>query len=303
MRLLCAIAGVSRGGYYKFHTRVKSQKQVQDEVIVEAMRGIQERLHRSVGYRKMVPLLRKTANLEVGTTRVRRLMKENGLESAVRIKRFSDEVYIRRRKMRESLPPDLIQRKFFALAPYQRMMEDIITVPCLEGKIYLNSIADFFNGEILAYHLSLKIDTALCVDTLDKLGKAIDTQGAILHSDGGTTYISYGYRNKANELGLRMSLGSVGDCYDNAAMESLNGIIKTECLYCQFGKTNIINRRVARSVIISAIDEFMFYYNNERPKARLGYLSPVEFRLENPSGTYLAPLELTTNLSMDNDYF
>ena len=155
----------------------------------------------------------------------------------------------------------------------------------------------------MAYHLSLKIDTALCVDTLDKLGKAIDTQGAILHSDGGTTYISYGYRNKANELGLRMSLGSVGDCYDNAAMESLNGIIKTECLYCQFGKTNIINRRVARSVIISAIDEFMFYYNNERPKARLGYLSPVEFRLENPSGTYLAPLELTTNLSMDNDYF
>lgn len=113
-------------------------------------------------------------------------------------------------------------------------MVGIIVLPCLEGRIYLNSIADLFNGEILAYHYSLKVDTVLCIDTLEKLAKAIDTRSVILHSDGGSTYMSYDYRNKAQELALRMSLGNIGDCYDNAAMESLNGIIKTGCLYCRF---------------------------------------------------------------------
>lgn len=115
--------------------------------------------------------------------------------------------------------------------------------------------------------------------------------------------MSYDYRNKAQELGLRMSLGSIGDCYDNAAMESLNSIIKTECLYCRFGKTNVLNRRISRNEIISAIDEFMPYYNNERPKKRFGSLSPVEFRLQNSLGTYLAPLGLTTDITADNDCF
>lgn len=86
-------------------------------------------------------------------------------------------------------------------------------------------------------------------------------------------------------------------------MESLNGTIKTECLYCHFGKTSVLNRRIPRNEIISAIDEFMPYYNNERPKKHLGFLSPVEFRLQNFLGTYLAPLELTTDITADNDCF
>lgn len=302
MRLLCAIAGVSRGGYYKYLTRPKSVKQQQDEVIVGVITAIQKRLHRSVGYRKMVPLLKKEAGLEVGSTRARRLMRENDLKSAVRIKKHSDEVYIRRRKAREALPPDLIQRNFFATAPYKRLVTDIAVLPCLEGKMYLNSIADLYNGEILAHHKSLYIDTKLCIDTLEKLGKAIDIRGAIIHSDGGPAYMSYAYRAKAEELGLTMSLGTTGDCYDNAAMESLNGIIKTECLYCRFGKTNVLNRRVPRNEIISAIDEFIPYYNNERPKERLGFLSPVEFRLQNPAGTAPAPQGLTTNLLLSDDW-
>lgn len=103
--------------------------------------------------------------------------------------------------MRQSLPSDLIRRNFFALVPYQRLMADIIVLPCLEGRIYLNSIADLFNGEILAYHYSLKVDTALCIDTLEKLAKAIDTRGAILHSDGGSTYIVLCLSNQSSRVG------------------------------------------------------------------------------------------------------
>ena len=69
-------------------------------------------------------------------------------------------------------------------------------------------------------------------------------------------------------------------------MESLNGIIKTECLYCRFGKSAIRNRRIPKREVIAAVVEFIAFYNTKRPKERLGFLSPVEFRLRNPKGIY-----------------
>ena len=70
-------------------------------------------------------------------------------------------------------------------------------------------------------------------------------------------------------------------------MESLNGIIKTESLYCRFGKTRVKDRRVPVALLKSAVIEFIDYYNTRRPKKKLGFLSPVEFRKQNPRGTYL----------------
>ena len=79
-------------------------------------------------------------------------------------------------------------------------------------------------------------------------------------------------------------------CYDNAAIESLNGIIKTEALYCRFGKTRVKDRRIPVAQLKSAVIEFIDYYNNRRPKRKLGFLSPGEFRKQNPKGTYLMVL-------------
>ena len=223
----------------------------------------------------------------VGSRRLRRLMRESNLQSTVRARKYSDEVYVRRRKMRASFPPDLIKRNFFALAPRTKLVVDITYLPCLEGTVYLNTIADLFNAEIVAYHYSLNIDTKLCLDTINQLQQKIgETEGVILHSDAGSTYLSYAYRERLSTLGIRMSLGSRGDCYDNAAMESLNGIIKTECLYSRFGKTNTINRRISQNEIILSVVEFIKFYNHKRPKERLGFLSPVEFRKLNSKGTY-----------------
>lgn len=196
--------------------------------------------------------------------------------------------------MREELPPDLIRRGFFALEPYKRLVEDITYLPCLEQTMYLNLIEDLFNGEILAYAISDSADSQLCTDTVLSLaGKAKDLIGAILHSDGGSSYMSYAYRGLLEHLGIRMSLGKTGICYDNAAMESLNGIIKTECLYCRFGKSNVKNGKIPKLEIIQAVVEFIEFYNTTRPKERLGFLSPGEFKHRNPMGTYpvLVPKE------------
>ena len=87
--------------------------------------------------------------------------------------------------------------------------------------------------------------------------------------------------------GMRLSVGTKGDCYDNAAIESLNGIIKTEALYCRCGKTKVKEKQISIDEIRMAAIEFIEYYNNQRPKEHLGWMSPVEFRMRNPCGTYL----------------
>jgi transposase InsO family protein len=69
-------------------------------------------------------------------------------------------------------------------------------------------------------------------------------------------------------------------------VESLNGIIKTECLYCRFGKSNVVNRRIPKKDVMAAVNEFIDFYNKNWPKQKLGFLSPLQFRLQNPKGTY-----------------
>ena len=224
----------------------------------------------------------------VNSKHILRLMRENDLLSAVRRRKYSDEVYARRRELKGLTPPDLIQRWFFALEPRKRLVEDITYLPGKERTEYLNAIEDLFNGEILAWSISTSPDALLCTTKVKKLceiwGECFS--GTILHSDLGSSYMSYDYMKELDDHGFRMSVGKKGCCYDNAAMESLNGIVKTESLYCRFGKTKVKEKRIPIEEIRNAAIAYIDYYNNERPKKALGWMSPVEFRLRNPRGTY-----------------
>ena len=91
--------------------------------------------------------------------------------------------------------------------------------------------------------------------------------------------------------GIIQSIGRVATCYDNAPMESLNGIIKTEALYSRFGKTRVKEKRVPIKDIVDEVIRFIEFYNNERPKKYLGWLSPVAFRQQNPKGVYLMVIQ------------
>lgn len=240
----------------------------------------------------MTRLVSKEFGKRINRKRVRRLMKENDLLSCVRRRKWSDEVYAKRREMKANVPPDLIRREFFALEPRKRMLEDITYLPGLEKTMYLNTIEDLYNGEILAYCISASPNAKLCVDTVDALcakwGECF--KGAIIHNDLGSSYVSYEYSTAVKSHGIIQSIGRVSSCYDNAPMESLNGIIKTEALYSRFGKTKVKEKKVPIEDIVEAVRTFINYYNNERPKEANGGLSPVQFRLQNPHGTYLIPI-------------
>lgn len=290
MNLLCRIADVSRKSYYAFLKRPELAED--DAEILGNIIVIQEEHKNGVGYREMTRLVRKRIGRPVNAKRVKRLMKENDLLSSVRTRKFSEEVYARRRELKGRVPPDLIRRRFFSLAPRKRLVEDITYLQGEERVEYLNTISDLFNGEILAWSISTSPDSALCIETIEKLCQTWGDcfQGTIIHSDLGSSYMSYEYMEALKAHGMVMSVGKKGSCYDNAAMESLNGIIKTEALYCRFGKTKVRERRVPIDKLKEAVVKFIEYYNNERPKKRLGWLSPVEFRIRNPKGTYLVPV-------------
>ena len=258
-------------------------------MLLEEIARMQEEHGGCLGYRKMAMELSKKLGIAVNEKRVERLMRENGLLSNVRRKKYSEEVYAARRALRSLRIPDLIGRRFFSFYPRTRFVEDIMYLPAIEGNLYLNTIEDMYNGEIVAWKISEHPDTKLCLDTVDMLASRLGSSvsGIILHSDCGSTYVSYAYRDKLASLGIRMNLGSKGSCYDNAAMESLNGIIKTEALYSEFGKAAVNGRRIHRDDIIRKVEWFIGYYNNSRCKRYLGKLSPVEFRKQNPNGTCL----------------
>lgn len=227
----------------------------------------------------------------VNSKRIRSIMKDNNLRSNVRRMKFSKEVYAARRAMKGNVPADLVKRRFFSLAPLQKLAEDITYLTGCDGTLYLNTIEDMYNGEILSYCISSSPDTSLCIKTVKILHEKFgDLHGVILHTDLGSSYMSAEYRRVAEGFGLRLSTGRTAICYDNAAMESLNGIIKTESLYSRFGKTRVKDRRIPVAQLKAAVIEFIDYYNNERPKKKLGFLSPVEFRKQNPKGTYLMVL-------------
>lgn len=259
-----------------------------DKQLLSLIKEHQKDSYDSVGYREMTRFVNKHTESKVNRKHVLRLMQEHDLLSAVRRKKYSDEVYIKRRELKAQVPPDLIKRNFFALEPRKRMLEDITYLYGKEKKMYLNTIEDLYNGEILAYCISDSPDSKLCIDTVQLLCQTWGEcfEGAILHNDLGSTYVSYEYMEEVKAHGIRQSIGRVATCYDNAAMESLNGIIKTEALYCRFGKTKVKEKRVPINDIVDAVIQFINRYNNERPKESLGGLSPVEFRLQNPKGTY-----------------
>jgi len=255
--------------------------------LIIVIRGLQEVYGNSLGYRKMADRIEDGYGIVLGKKKVLRLMEEAKALSAVRRKHFSEEYYLTRRQMKENAPPDLIGRDFFALESYRRLVCDITYLTGSDETWYLSVVEDLFNGEILAWKIGEHCNARLCVETVEMLEMAVGSlEGCILHSDGGSTYIAYAYREILLSLGIRQSMGIKLTCYDNARVESFNSVFKTEALYAKFGKTKVKTHQVPVRTLVARAEWFIPYYNNERRKDGLNHKTPVGYKKANPKGTY-----------------
>ncbi|EBC1278396.1 IS3 family transposase [Salmonella enterica] len=218
------------------------------------------------GYRRIRLACRNEGVLLNGKT-VRKLMKELGISSLIRVKKYRSY-----KGEQGRICDNLLKRQFDAERPNEKWVTDVTEFKVNGKKLYLSPIMDLYNGEIIAYNLATRplpsmVQTML-TDALKQLPK---DEHPILHSDQGWQYQMSRWQRWLKDSGIVQSMSRRGNCLDNAVIESFFGTLKSECYYLNEYKSVEELKRD----IISYID----YYNNLRIKEKLGGLSPIEYRL------------------------
>jgi putative transposase len=219
------------------------------------------------GYRRVTAAVRHMGN-HVNHKTVQRLMGALGLKSLVRPKRyrsFKGEV--------GRAAPNELQRRFGANSANQKWVTDVTEFNVAGEKLYLSPILDLYNGEIIAFETSKRPVFELVNSMLKKaLAKLSPHEKPMLHSDQGWQYRMPAYQRQLRERELVQSMSRKGNCYDNAAMESFFGVLKSEFFY--------LNRFDSVDALRDGLAEYIHYYNHDRIKLKLKGLSPVQYRTQ-----------------------
>ena len=221
MRRLCAIADVSRKSYYAY---IKHRNVVDEELqrILAFIQQVQAETGFAVGYRHMTQKIRIELCLSVNHKRVHAIMDRYDLLSVVRRKKYTPEQYRRRREMKALIPKNLLNRRFFALRPREVFVGDITYLFCLEQVLYLKTIVDLFNRQVVAWLIGEHCGEDLCSAAVVQLSLECTLEGSLMHSDKGSTYTAYDYQQLLEDLKVIQSCSDKGKCWDNAPMESFH---------------------------------------------------------------------------------
>ena len=211
--------------------------------------------------------------VRVGRKRVARLMKGAGLRDISRRKWIRTTV----RCPGVSPAPDLVDRDFTAPGPDRLWVADITYIPTWAGFLYLAVVIDAWSRRVIGWAIATHLRTELVLDALNMAIWQRRPAQVVHHSDQGTQYTSIAFGSRCRELGVRPSMGSVGDCYDNALAESFFATLECEWLDRHRFKTQAEAR-------MSVFDFIEGFYNPRRRHSSLGYLSPANYerRMEAP---------------------
>ena len=262
---MCRVLGVSTSGYYAWVGREPSKRACEDEVLRKRIEAIHQRSSGTYGRPRVHAELRENG-VRVGCKRVSRLMRQAGLQGASRRKRYRTTV-----RERDARPaPDLVDRKFTVDRPDQLWVADITYIPTGAGFLFLAVVLDAFSRRIVGWAMAHHLRTELVLDALNMALGQRRPKSVIHHSDQGCQYTSIAFGMRCKQAGVRPSMGSVGDCYDNAMCESFFATLECELL----DRKRFANQVEARMAIFEFIEG---WYNSHRRHSSLHYLSPMEF--------------------------
>lgn len=265
--MCCRILGVSRSGYYGWLSRPPSARALSDEVLSEKIALSYTESRRTYGYRRITSDLNDARGESVGRHRVARLMKRAGIQGVTR-RKFCRTT---RRDDRARPAPDLMERNFTASGPDQRWVADITYVPTWAGFLFLAVVLDVFTRQVVGWSMAANQNTELVTRALQMAVRRRRPTGVVVHhSDQGCQYTSYDFAKACRAAHVTRSMGSVGDCFDNAMAESFFATLECELL----DRSVFENRNMARMAIFDYLERF---YNPTRRHSSVGNLSPLEF--------------------------
>lgn len=266
----CAAMEVSTSGFYEWQARVEAGptvRQLADAELVVLIRQLHHDSDGTYGLPRIALALRK-AGVKVNHKKLRRLMREAGIVGRYTPPRLRTTIGGPDHPVIE----DLLRRRFAPGAVDVTWVQDITFVATREGWLYLAGVIDLGSRRLLGYSMADHMRAELVVDALDMAvaarGRA-SMNGTIAHADQGSQYTSHTYLNWLHAHGLRPSLGSVRDCFDNAVAESFWATLKRECINGQIYR----NHSEARRAIFAWINR----YNHRRIHTTLGGLTPTEW--------------------------
>ena len=266
VRTLCRTLHVSPSGYYAWRDRVPAPRALANVVMTERIRAIHTESDQTYGMPKIRAELIEQGEC-ISRKRIARLMRVAGLQGVSRRRGF---VVTTERNQRVRPAPDLVKRKFIAERPNQLWVADMTYVPTWAGFLYLAIVLDVWSRRIVGWSMGEQMTVDL---VLAALNMALDQRkpvGVIHHSDQGSQYTSLAFGGRCRAMGVRPSMGTVGDAYDNAMAESFFASLECELIDRRVFKT----KTEARLAIFTWIEG---WYNPRRRHSALAYLSPANF--------------------------
>jgi putative transposase len=266
VQLACRLLVVAESGYYEWRSRQPSQRAIRHVWLTEQIRAVHAASRGTYGARRVHAELTLGLGLQVGHNQVEVLMARAAIKGLPGT---------RRPRPRHETPTaaDLVERMFTRTQPNRLWVTDITEHRTYEGKVYCAVVLDTFSRRVVGWSIDSSQTAALVTNALGMAITNRDPQpGVIVHSDHGVQFTSWAFTDRAKRSGLVPSMGSIGDCYDNAAIESFWGRMQTE----------LFNRkrwRIGIDLANAIFDYLEIFHNRQRRHSALGMRTPIEFEL------------------------
>ena len=264
---MCQVLRVSSSGYYASRGRPLSQREQDNQGIVNQIKEIHTVSRETYGSPRVHAALVRQG-IHCNKKRVERLMRVHKIRGKQRGRRR-----VKTTDSAHNLPvaPNLLRRQFQADTPNQKWVTDITYIPTDQGWLYLAAVVDLFSRRVVGWSMGSTMQGSLVKNALwMAIADRRPPAGLLHHSDRGSQYASFAYQSLLGDYQIVASMSRTGNCYDNAPMESFFGTLKCELVHDRHYRT----RAQARQDIFEYIEVF---YNRKRLHSSLGYLSPAQY--------------------------
>lgn len=267
VKAMCRVLGVSRSGFYAWQARPPSERALADTWLAERIRTIHADNRGVYGAPRVHAELALAHQVRVGRKRVERLMRQAGLSGLVARKKGRTTVRVPGVRVAD----DLVDRDFRPAAPDVLWVADITYLRTWEGWLYLAAVQDAFSRRIVGWAMADHMRSELVVDALEMaIARRQPDPGLVWHSDQGSQFVSLAFGQACASAGIARSMGSRGDCYDNAVAESFFATLKKELIHRRSWPT--------RSELTTEVFDYIeTFYNRRRRHSTLGMLSPADY--------------------------